>query len=200
MYPVPKLEALAVQFSYAYTATGRNVGQANSLTIGAALHVQRSAESRSMTAARNHIHWVLAAAMAFAPVDRRQRRHHRSRRRHVADDRPDRAHAGPSRASGAGQQPRLPGGVSLDQVRPEPAHQRAAPHHRLLERRRRAALERADAPAGSARQPASGAESRRHVPGAGRDQPLRGPAYFRSPTRRTPRAPTATSPSRSTKR
>lgn len=35
MYPVPKLEALAFQVSYAYTATGRNVGQANSLTIGA---------------------------------------------------------------------------------------------------------------------------------------------------------------------
>jgi len=34
MYPVPKLNALAVQFSYAYTATGRNVGQANSMTIG----------------------------------------------------------------------------------------------------------------------------------------------------------------------
>ena len=34
MYPVPKLNALAVQFSYAYTATGRNVGQTNSMTIG----------------------------------------------------------------------------------------------------------------------------------------------------------------------
>ena len=34
MYAVPKLEALAFQLSYAYTATGRNVGQANSLTIG----------------------------------------------------------------------------------------------------------------------------------------------------------------------
>jgi Putative MetA-pathway of phenol degradation len=34
MYPVPKLRALASQFSYAYTATGRNVGQANSFTIG----------------------------------------------------------------------------------------------------------------------------------------------------------------------
>ena len=34
MYPVPKLRALAFQFSYAYTATGRNVGQANSYNIG----------------------------------------------------------------------------------------------------------------------------------------------------------------------
>jgi hypothetical protein len=34
MYPVPKLRALAFQFSYAYTATGRNVGQANSFTTG----------------------------------------------------------------------------------------------------------------------------------------------------------------------
>ena len=34
MYPVPKLRELAFQFSYAYTATGRNVGQANSYTIG----------------------------------------------------------------------------------------------------------------------------------------------------------------------
>jgi hypothetical protein len=34
MYPVPKLRALAVQFSHAYTATGRNVGQANSSSIG----------------------------------------------------------------------------------------------------------------------------------------------------------------------
>jgi hypothetical protein len=34
MYPVPKLETLAFQLSYAYTATGRNVGQANAFTIG----------------------------------------------------------------------------------------------------------------------------------------------------------------------
>ena len=34
MYPVPKLRALAFQFSYAYTATGRNVGQANSFSTG----------------------------------------------------------------------------------------------------------------------------------------------------------------------
>ena len=34
MYPVPKLRALAFQFSYAYTAAGRNVGQANSFTTG----------------------------------------------------------------------------------------------------------------------------------------------------------------------
>jgi hypothetical protein len=34
MYPVPKPNALAFQFSYAYTATGRNVGQANSIAIG----------------------------------------------------------------------------------------------------------------------------------------------------------------------
>ena len=34
MYPVPKINPLAVQFSYAYTVTGRNVGQANAFTIG----------------------------------------------------------------------------------------------------------------------------------------------------------------------
>jgi hypothetical protein len=34
MYPVPKLRALAFQFSYAYTAKGRNVGQANSYAVG----------------------------------------------------------------------------------------------------------------------------------------------------------------------
>ena len=34
MYPVPKIQALAFQFSYAYTATGRNVGQANSYSTG----------------------------------------------------------------------------------------------------------------------------------------------------------------------
>ena len=34
MYPVPKLRTLAGQFSYAYTVTGRNVGQASSFTLG----------------------------------------------------------------------------------------------------------------------------------------------------------------------
>ena len=34
MYPVPKLNPLAFQFSYAYTVTGRNVGQAHAVTIG----------------------------------------------------------------------------------------------------------------------------------------------------------------------
>ena len=34
MYPVPKLNPLAFQFSYVYTVTGRNVGQANAFTIG----------------------------------------------------------------------------------------------------------------------------------------------------------------------
>jgi hypothetical protein len=34
MYPVPKLNPLAVQFSYDYTVTGRNVGQAHAVTIG----------------------------------------------------------------------------------------------------------------------------------------------------------------------
>ena len=34
MYPVPKLNPLAFQFSYAYTATGRNVGQSHAVTIG----------------------------------------------------------------------------------------------------------------------------------------------------------------------
>jgi hypothetical protein len=34
MHPVPKLRALAAQFAYAYTATGRNVGQAHSFTAG----------------------------------------------------------------------------------------------------------------------------------------------------------------------
>ena len=34
MYPVPKLRALAFQASYAYTATGRNVGQGRSFATG----------------------------------------------------------------------------------------------------------------------------------------------------------------------
>lgn len=34
MYPVPRLRALAFQVSYAYTATGRNVGQSHAFTIG----------------------------------------------------------------------------------------------------------------------------------------------------------------------
>jgi hypothetical protein len=34
MHPVPKLGDLAVQFSYAYTVDGRNVGQAHSFTAG----------------------------------------------------------------------------------------------------------------------------------------------------------------------
>jgi hypothetical protein len=34
MYPIPKLESLAFQFAYAYTVTGRNVGQAHTFTTG----------------------------------------------------------------------------------------------------------------------------------------------------------------------
>jgi len=34
MYPVPKLPPLALQFAYAYTVTGRNVGQAHTFTTG----------------------------------------------------------------------------------------------------------------------------------------------------------------------
>jgi hypothetical protein len=34
MYPVPTLRPLAFQVSYAYTATGRNVGQGQSFTTG----------------------------------------------------------------------------------------------------------------------------------------------------------------------
>jgi hypothetical protein len=34
MYPIPKLEALAVNASYAYTVSGRNVGQSSTLTFG----------------------------------------------------------------------------------------------------------------------------------------------------------------------
>jgi hypothetical protein len=66
---------------------------------------------------------------------------------------------------------------SWDQVRPEPAHHGAAPHHRLLERRRHAALERADAPAGGARQPASGTESRRYYPVPDATNPFADPVF-----------------------
>jgi hypothetical protein len=34
MYPIPKLGGLAAQAAYAYTLTGRNVGQANTFTVG----------------------------------------------------------------------------------------------------------------------------------------------------------------------
>ena len=34
MYPMPKLEPLAVKASYAYTVTGRNVGQSSTVTFG----------------------------------------------------------------------------------------------------------------------------------------------------------------------
>jgi hypothetical protein len=34
MYPIPKLEALAVNGSYAYTVSGRNVGQSSTVTFG----------------------------------------------------------------------------------------------------------------------------------------------------------------------
>lgn len=34
MYPIPKLEALAVNASYAYTVSGRNVGQSSTVTFG----------------------------------------------------------------------------------------------------------------------------------------------------------------------
>ena len=34
MYPIPKLRSLAFQLAYAYTVDGRNVGQANTFTIG----------------------------------------------------------------------------------------------------------------------------------------------------------------------
>ena len=34
MYPIPKLQGLAVQLSYAYTLNGRNVGQATTFTAG----------------------------------------------------------------------------------------------------------------------------------------------------------------------
>jgi hypothetical protein len=34
MYPIPKLQRLAVQASYAYVLTGRNVGQSQTFTTG----------------------------------------------------------------------------------------------------------------------------------------------------------------------
>jgi hypothetical protein len=34
MYPIPRLEDLAVQVSYAYTLAGRNVGRSSTVTTG----------------------------------------------------------------------------------------------------------------------------------------------------------------------
>jgi hypothetical protein len=34
MVPIPKLRDLAFHFAYAYTVDGRNVGQANTFTVG----------------------------------------------------------------------------------------------------------------------------------------------------------------------
>ena len=102
MYPVPKLRNLAFQLAYGYTIDGRNVGQATTVTTGLlyrfpaygrqlnenAGHTVRSVRRCRGRDFRHHDYrGQLQAACPTGGLEQRRRR------RHVADDRLERANA-----------------------------------------------------------------------------------------------------------
>src|SRR5438445_21043 len=94
-------------------------------------------------------------------------------RRQVADDRLEQPHAIRGCGSGGGDVRRVCGRAGRDQDGTSEPHGRAAQLHRILGRRRRAALEPDRARAGGTVQSAAGAAPRRHVPGAGPRESIR---------------------------
>ena len=194
MYPLPKLAPLAVRASYAHTVTGRNVGQSNTLSLRAGLPVLPARETHAVMPSHSHSSFarLVACALVFAIVASQRaaarRRRQRCRRRYVADGRDDQPGAdtrGPARVH---VQCRVPGRAHGAQGGAGSPHAGPAAGDRLLEPRRRRALERDHAGAGGARRPAASAERRRHLFGARREQPVRRAAVpVRQPALRGPR-------------